>query len=128
MLTGAHVVIYSKDPETDRAFFQEVLQLPSIDAGGGWLIFGAPAAEIAFHPDKRNDRHELFLVCDKLKATITALKSKGVHFGEVAEERWGIRTTILLPGGGKLGLYEPKHPVTFSKARGTTKRKKPKRG
>jgi len=115
MLTGAHVVIYSTNPDADRAFFRDLLDLPSVDAGGGWLIFGVPAAEVAFHPHDKNDQHELFFVCDNLKATMATLQKKGVRFADVAEERWGVRTSISLPGGGKLGLYQPKHPVTFGR-------------
>jgi catechol 2,3-dioxygenase-like lactoylglutathione lyase family enzyme len=113
MLTGAHVVIYSKDAEADRAFFRDVLGFRSVDAGHNWLIFALPAAEAAFHPHDENNVHEMYLVCDKLRAQMAALEKKGVRFGEIAEERWGTRTTMLLPGGGVIGLYEPKHPVTF---------------
>jgi catechol 2,3-dioxygenase-like lactoylglutathione lyase family enzyme len=113
MITAAHIVIYSKDAEADRKFFRDVLGLRAVDAGHDWLIFALPAAEAAFHPDEHNNRHELFLTCDDLKATTTALAGKGAGFGEVAEERWGIRTRMLLPGGGEIGLYQPKHPVAF---------------
>ena len=115
MITGGHVVIYTKNPEADRAFFKDVLQLPFVDAGHSWLIFALPAAEAAFHPDEQNNRHEMYFVCDNLKAQITALKKKGARLAEVTEERWGTRTAISLPGGGHIGLYEPKHPVTFRK-------------
>ena len=116
MLTGAHVVIYSKNAEADRKFFADILGFGSVDAGHGWLIFELPAAEVAFHPHDKNNQHEMYFVCDNLKAHMAALEKKGVRFSEIAEERWGIRTTILLPGGGEIGLYEPKHPVTFGKA------------
>jgi catechol 2,3-dioxygenase-like lactoylglutathione lyase family enzyme len=130
MLTGAHVVIYSKDAEADRKFFGDILGFRSVDAGHGWLIFGLPAAEVAFHSHDNNNQHEMFLVCDNLKAQMAALEKKGVRCGEIGEERWGTRTTISLPGGGEVGLYEPKHPVTFGKAsrgRKGTKAKRPKR-
>jgi catechol 2,3-dioxygenase-like lactoylglutathione lyase family enzyme len=110
MISGAHVVIYSKDAEADRAFFRDILGFPSVDAGHGWLIFGLPTAEAAFHPAKLNDRHELFLMCDDLKAEIAALEGKGVECSDVVEERWGSLTKIRLPGGGQVGLYQPKHP------------------
>lgn len=116
MLTGAHVVVYSKDADADRRFFKDILGFQSVDAGHGWLIFALPAAEVAFHPHDKNNQHEMYFVCDNLKTQMDALKTKGVHFGEIAEERWGTRTTISLPGGGEIGLYEPKHPVAFHKA------------
>ena len=123
---GAHVVIYSKDAEADRKFFRTILGFRSVDAGNGWLIFGLPAAEVAFHPHDKNNQHEMYFVCDSLKRQMAALKKKGVRFGEIAEERWGTRTTISLPGGGEIGLYEPKHPVTFGKASGGWKATKAK--
>jgi catechol 2,3-dioxygenase-like lactoylglutathione lyase family enzyme len=127
MITAAHVVIYSKDAEADRAFFKNVFGFRSVDAGQGWLIFAVPAAEVAFHPDEQNNRHELFLTCDNLKAQMATLGKKGVHFSETAERPWGISTTIYLPGGGMLGLYEPKHPVTFGKSRRKIKSAKSKK-
>ena len=110
MINGAHIVIYSKDADADRAFFKDVLELGSVDVGGGWLIFGLPPAEAACHPAEENNQHELFLMCEDLKATISALAAKGVQCGDVQELPWGILTKIKLPGGGDLGLYQPKHP------------------
>ena len=127
MLTGAHIVIYSEDAEADRAFFRDTLGFRSVDAGHGWLIFELPAAEVAFHPNDRNNQHEMFFVCDGLKTEMAALRKKGVHFGESTEERWGVRTTMSLPGGGAIGLYEPKHPATFGKHGATRKAKRQKR-
>jgi catechol 2,3-dioxygenase-like lactoylglutathione lyase family enzyme len=115
-LLGAHIVIYSKDAAADRAFFRDILGLRSVDAGRGWLIFEVPAAEVAFHPHDQNDKHEMYFMCDDLRTQLEALKKKGVRFREISEERWGTRTSISLPGGGEVGLYEPKHPVTFGKA------------
>jgi len=115
MIHGAHVVIYSKDSDADRAFFRDVLRFPAVDAGHGWLIFALPPAEAAFHPDEKNDRHELYFMCDDLKATMDDLKVKKVKCGAVKEERWGSLTTISLPGGGKIGLYQPKHPVAIKR-------------
>jgi hypothetical protein len=94
MITGAHVIIYSKDPEADRAFFHDVLNFPAVDTGHGWLIFALPPAEAAFHPAEENDRHELYFLCDDVKATMQSLKSKNVACGPVKEERWGSLTTI----------------------------------
>jgi hypothetical protein len=115
MITGAHIIVYSKDPESDRAFFRDVLKFPAVDAGHGWLIFALPPAEAAFHPSEKNDLHELYLMCDDLKLTMESLKGKKVKCGSVKEERWGSLTTILLPGGGKVGLYQPKHPTAIGR-------------
>jgi len=89
LINGAHVVIYSKDSEADRAFFRDVLQFPCVDAGHGWLIFAMPPVEAAFHDSEKNDQHELFLMCDDLAATLTDLQSKQVTVSEVSEQRWG---------------------------------------
>jgi len=113
MITGAHVIVYSKDPESDRAFFRDVLKFPAVDAGHGWLIFALPPAEAAFHPAETDGAHELYFMCDDLKATMESLKWKKVECGAVKEERWGRVTTICLPGGGKVGLYQPKHPTAI---------------
>lgn len=110
MISGAHVVIYSKDAAADRAFFRDILGLSSVDAGHGWLIFALPPAEAAFHPAEENGRHELYFMCDDLKAEMSSLQERGVPCTEIHEERWGSITTIQLPGGGKIGLYQPKHP------------------
>src|ERR1700694_2875404 len=109
MMSGAHVIVYSKNAPADRAFFRDVLGFKSVDAGHGWLIFALPPAEAAFHPAEKNDLHELYFMCDDLKSTMESLKEKKVKCGSVKEERWGILTTILLPGGGKVGLYQTKH-------------------
>lgn len=112
MITGVHAVIFTTDAEADRAFFRDVLELPSVDAGGGWLIFALPPAELASHPADVDGHHELYLMCDDVHATVEALKAKGVEFSRsVADEGFGLVTAIRLPGGGELGLYEPKHPT-----------------
>jgi catechol 2,3-dioxygenase-like lactoylglutathione lyase family enzyme len=113
MISGAHVVLFSKDAEADRVFFRDVLQFPSVDAGHGWLIFALPPAEAAFHPAEANAGHELYLLCTDLKAEMHALKEKGVECSEVQEERWGSITRIKLPGGGVVGLYQPKHKLAI---------------
>jgi hypothetical protein len=115
MITGAHVVVYSKDPESDRAFFRDVLKFPAVDAGHGWLIFALPPAEAAFHPSEKNDLHELYFMCDHLQSTMESLKEKKVECAPVQEVRWGSLTSIVLPGGGKIGLYQPKHPTAISR-------------
>jgi catechol 2,3-dioxygenase-like lactoylglutathione lyase family enzyme len=111
MISGAHVIVYSKDAEADRAFFRDVLGFASVDAGHGWLIFALPPAEAAFHPAPDNNRHELYFMCEDLGAEITALETKGVRCSTVVEERWGSITNVSLPGGGVIGLYQPKHPT-----------------
>ena len=111
MISGSHVIVYSRDADADRSFFRDVLQLPSVDAGGGWLIFALPPAEVAVHPGEKNDVHELYLTCADLDATMGELKAHGILCDEPTQERWGIRTAIRLPGGGRLGLYQPQHPT-----------------
>ena len=110
MINGAHIVLYTKDPEADRAFFRDVLQFPSVDAGHGWLIFALPPAEAAFHDAEGNDKHELYFMCDDLAATLRDLKKKNVPVSPVTEQRWGSLASLTLPGGGKVGIYQPKHP------------------
>jgi catechol 2,3-dioxygenase-like lactoylglutathione lyase family enzyme len=109
MITGAHTVLYSPDADALREFFRDVLGFPSVDAGGGWLIFGLPPAELAAHPGEQSGS-ELYLMCDDLEATMADLRAKGVELGPVTDQGWGRVTTIVLPGGGQLGLYEPRHP------------------
>ena len=116
MIFGAHVIVYSTDATVDRTFFREVLGLSSIDAGHGWLIFALPPAEIAVHPAEERERHELYFMCDDLKAEISALGKKDVRCLEVQEARWGSITKIRLPGGSEVGLYQPKHPTALGLA------------
>ena len=113
MISGAHVVIHSKDAEADRAFFKDVLRFPFVDAGRGWLIFALPPAEAAFHPSDGNDARELYFLCDDLKAEMSALAEKGIRCSTVQEAPWGSVTKIRLPGGGEIGLYQPKHPTAL---------------
>jgi catechol 2,3-dioxygenase-like lactoylglutathione lyase family enzyme len=114
MINGAHVVIHTKDPEADRAFFCDVLKFPAVDAGHGWLIFALPQCEAAFHDSEKNDQHELFLMCDDISATLNDLKSKKVKVSDVSEQRWGKVAAFFLPGGGKVAIYESKHPSPFN--------------
>ena len=109
MINGAHAIIYSKDADADRAFLRDVLGFPNVDVGGGWLIFGLPPSEVAVHPGTNNE-HEFFLMCDDVEALIADMKKRKVKCGPIHEERWGRLTEVSLPGGGKLGIYEPKHP------------------
>jgi catechol 2,3-dioxygenase-like lactoylglutathione lyase family enzyme len=111
MITGAHVVLYTRDVEADRAFLRDTLGLDWVDAGGGWLIFALPPAELATHPTDAQPCHELYLMCDDINSTVAQLKAKGVEFiEEIGEQRWGLTTALRLPGGGRLALYEPRHP------------------
>lgn len=110
MISGAHVIVYSSDAEADRAFFREKLGFPHVDAGGGWLIFKLPPGEVAVHPTDAAPSHELYLMCDDLDSTLETLAAKGVECTSPTEEGWGRLTMITLPGGGQLGLYEPRHP------------------
>ena len=114
MISGAHVILYSKNAEADRAFFRDVLRFKSVDAGHGWLIFALPASEAAFHPSNENGLHELYFMCDSLEAEIASLAKNGVKCSEVQEERWGSITKMRLPGGGEVGLYQPKHPTALN--------------
>ena len=115
MIFGAHVVLYSKDSDADRAFFRDVLGLKSVDAGHGWLIFGLPPAEAAFHPSGENGLHELFFMCGDLAAEMASLAQKGVAFSEVQEARWGSIVRMKLPGGSDIGLYQPKHAMALDR-------------
>jgi hypothetical protein len=109
MITGAHSIIMSKNPEADRAFLRDVLKLTHVDVGGGWLIFGLPPAEVAVHPNDKNDVHEFFLLCDDVNALIADMKKRGVACTPVQQQPWGQLTQVSLPGGGKLGIYQPRH-------------------
>lgn len=108
MIFGAHFILYSSDPDADRAFLADVLGFEHVDAGGGWLIFGLPPAEAAIHPAEAPGS-ELYFMCDDLAAEMQALAEKGARCSEVEEARWGSVTKIKLPGGGEVGLYQPKH-------------------
>ena len=112
MISGAHIIVYTKDAVADRAFFRDVLGLKSVDAGHGWLIFALPPAEAAFHPSEEG-AHELYFMCDDLKAEIASLANRGVKCSKVEEARWGSITKMALPGGGVVGLYQPKHPTAL---------------
>jgi catechol 2,3-dioxygenase-like lactoylglutathione lyase family enzyme len=125
MFNGAHVLFYSRDPEADRAFFSDVLELRSVDAGHGWLIFALPPAEAALHPIEGDESpgqehagHQLlgavvYLMCEDLHATVKSLAGKGVACTDIDQAPWGLKTTIPLPSGGELGLYQPRHPTAL---------------
>jgi hypothetical protein len=109
MITGAHSIIYSKDPDADRAFLRDILKLTKDDVGDGWLIFGLPPAEVAVHPSDKNDVHEFYLMCDDVRAFVAEMKKHDIACIPVQDEDWGVLTQLTLPGGGKLGVYEPRH-------------------
>jgi hypothetical protein len=111
MIIGAHAIVYSRDSEADRAFLRDVLAFQGVDAGGGWLIFALPPAEVAVHPSEKNDVHELYLMCDDVEAFIAEMTERGISCTPVQDLRWGRLTQLTLPGGGKLGVYQPLHPL-----------------
>jgi predicted enzyme related to lactoylglutathione lyase len=123
MFSGAHFLLYSKDPDADRAFLRDVLEFESVDAGRGWLIFALPPAEIAVHPASEDATPQnaddgvvgaaIYLMCDDLRATMKRLQSKKVKFSNVEEAQWGTVTTFPLPSGANIGLYQPKHPTAL---------------
>jgi catechol 2,3-dioxygenase-like lactoylglutathione lyase family enzyme len=113
MISGTHVVVYSKDVEADRAFLRDTLGFKSVDGGHGWLIFALPPAEAAFHPSDENGVHEVYFMCDDLNAEMASLAKKHVACSAVQEARWGSITKMRLPGGGEIGLYQPKHPTAL---------------
>ena len=113
MISAAHVVVYSKNAEADRAFFRDVLGFKSVDAGHGWLVFALPPGEAACHPSDENGGQELYFICDDLEAEMASLAKKDVECSEVQEARWGLITKMRLPGGGAVGLYQPKHPLAI---------------
>lgn len=109
MINGAHVLIQSKKPDADRAFFRDVLGLEHVDVGGGWLLFGLPPSELAVHPSSKNNVHEVYLMCEDVQAFIRAMAAKKLACSAVKDEGWGLVTMLSLPGGGKLGVYQPRH-------------------
>jgi catechol 2,3-dioxygenase-like lactoylglutathione lyase family enzyme len=120
MITGAHAIVYSANPDADRAFLRDVLKLTHVDVGHGWLIFGLPPAEIAVHPAEANGssaaetsarpgRHELYFMCDDIEAFVAEMKTRGISCGAVQNQGWGMLSQLTLPGGGMLGVYQPRH-------------------
>ena len=109
MFIGAHAIISSKKPEADRAFLRDVLGLPHVDVGGGWLIFGLPPAELAVHPSKKNDVHEFYFMCEDVGEFVAAMKKRRVRCSAIQNLGWGLLTRVALPGGGKVGVYQPRH-------------------
>ena len=121
MITGAHAMIYSKDSDADRAFLRDVLGLGHVDVGGGWLIFGLPPSEIAVHPGKKSS-HEIYFMCEDVNAFKSFLDEKEITTSPVQDQGWGLVTTVTLPGGGELGVYEPRHARPETAGAAPTKR------
>jgi len=124
MFSGAHILLYSEEADADRDFFRDVMGFSSIDAGSGWLIFKLPPAELALHPknSETGPGHamiaaQLYFMCEDLPATIKKLAAKSVRCTPTSTERWGIRTTIVLPSGAEVGLYQPTHPTAIHMGR-----------
>src|SRR6202022_4672469 len=116
LISGVHAIIYSRESEADRAFFRDELGLDSVDSGSGWLIFALPPAELAIHPTEEEDDHEIYLLCEDIEATAAELERRKVPITRpFDEERWGRVTRITLPGGGRIGLYQPKHALAHAK-------------
>lgn len=114
MIFGVHTILYSKKAEAVRAFFRDVLGFPSVDAGGGWLIFAAPRGELGIHPVEHVHREQLYLMCTDVKAEVSRLEAKGVEFTTpITDQGWGLLTQLKLPDGERLGLYQPKHPMAI---------------
>jgi predicted enzyme related to lactoylglutathione lyase len=112
VITGVHAIVFSPEAEKVRAFFADVLELPSVDAGGGWLIFALPPAELAVHPADGATRHELYLMCDDIQATLADLRGKGVEVAQdVSDQGWGLLASVRLPDGSEFPLYQPRHPI-----------------
>jgi len=109
VIIGAHSIVYSMNPEADRAFLRDVLKLPGVDVGGGWLIFGLPPAEVAVHPSHKNDVHEFYLMCDDVEAFMASMHKANIVCEPVQNQAWGLLTQVRLPGGGHLGVYQPRH-------------------
>jgi len=110
MIIGAHAIVFSRDPEADRAFMREALGLPHVDVGGGWLIFGLPPSEVAVHDaDEEAGKHELYLMCANVEAFVQDMQARGVPCSDVRDLGWGSLVEVTLPGGGKLGVYQPRH-------------------
>jgi hypothetical protein len=123
MIIGAHSIIYSTNPDADRAFLRDVLKFTNVDVGDGWLIFGLPPSEVAVHPSKENDVHEFYLMCDDVEAFVGEMNKHNIACAPVLNQGWGLITQVKLPGGGKLGVYQPRHarPKPMSAQKGAKK-------
>jgi hypothetical protein len=123
-IIGSHSIIYSKDSAADRVFLKDVLKFPNVDVGDGWLIFGLPPSEVAVHPSEKNDVHEFYLMCDDVEALVAELQEREIACDPIHNLGWGLITQVALPGGGKLGIYQPRHarPPAMGVAKKAAKR------
>jgi hypothetical protein len=127
MIIGGHSIIYSTDADADRAFLRDVLKLTNVDVGDGWLIFGLPPAELAVHPSSENDVHEFYLMCDDVQAFVREMQKHDIACDAVQDQGYGLVTQLKLPGGGKLGVYQPRHARPKAMSTGKRAKKKPAR-
>jgi len=127
VLIGAHAIIYSTKPDADREFLRDVLRLANVDVGHGWLIFGLPPSELAVHPSGTSGAHELYLMCDNVEAFVAEMQTRNVVCAPVDNQGWGLLTRLTLPGGGTLGVYEPRHARPKAMAGGKAAKKSPRR-
>jgi hypothetical protein len=123
-ITGAHSIIYTTNPEADRSFFRDILKLSKVDVGDGWLIFGLPPSEVAFHPSSGNEGHEFYLLCDDINSFVSEMKNHNINCSAVQNMGWGMLSQLTLPGGGTIGVYQPRHKRP--KAMGVKSDSKPK--
>jgi hypothetical protein len=128
-IAGAHMIVYSANPDADRAFLRDVLGFPHVDVGEGWLIFALPSSEIAIHPAETSGEHEVYLMVNDVKAFVASMTNHGVRCTEPLDQGWGVLTSLSLPGGGALGVYEPRHarPVWSVPRKRKTRTRQPKR-
>jgi hypothetical protein len=109
MINGTHIIVYSNNSEADKAFFKDVLKLANVDVGNGWLIFALPPSEIAVHPTTAEPSHELYLMCEDINAFIEEMRKQDIQCTPADNQGWGLLSELTLPGGGKIGVYEPRH-------------------
>jgi hypothetical protein len=109
MITGVHTIIYSKNAEADKAFFRDILKLTNVDVGQGWLIFGLPPSELAVHPSHDDEHHEIYLMCEDIRMFVQQMTKYKIACSEIKDQGWGLLIELTLPGGGKLGVYQPRH-------------------
>lgn len=128
MINGVHALLYAKDPDQTRAFLRDVLKLHHVDAGGGWLIFALPPAELGVHPEEGEVHHQLYFLCDDAARTVAELAAKGAHCSEIRDQGWGLVTSVEIPGAGRIGIYQPKHPTAVRLAKSVRRKPRSRKG